>query len=245
MTTDPAKQLAQRKEALKIKKQNLILNNKKIEQEKEEIMLDRLKESRIERDYYKDNAFKSLGVLIFTLLTFVSSGFFSYYSYQHYSPPSSFIALDEEGRILEEISLDTDVMSDEELTQWANESLIDILSYNYLSFDKHGSKIKDYFSDKAYSDFSAAFNGLRLQKKVKVQKAIVQAVMTKPTQISQTGMVAANTRKAWMLKGEVILNIHGKDGIERVKYDLDVLIIRTTFKENKLGILIEKVQLTN
>jgi hypothetical protein len=229
-------------EILLIKKRQLALKKEEISIEKEKEMINVIKEMHIKRDFYKDNFFKSLGVLIFSILTFATSIMYTYYSYFHYSPPSNFIALDENNRVLEEIDLSLDVKTPEELNQWANDSIKEIFSYNYLTFDKQGVNIKHLFSEYSYKKFMGVFNNLRLQKKIEAQEAILEPYMLKTIKIDQSGDY--NGRKAWQMKGVLLLNIHGKDGLERMKFNVSVVVTRTSFKDNKEGVVIEKIQLT-
>jgi hypothetical protein len=237
--------LAKNLELLEKRKENAILKEKELNLIKEEKFLNTFTEATIKRDFIHDNYFKNLGILLFTFLTLASAILYSSYSYFVYEPPAKFLATDEERRVLEEIPLLEDVMPEENLNQWANEQLVKIFTYNHISFPKHGGTIKPAFSENGYRDFIAAFNELRLQTKVTEQKAIVEPILVQPLKVKNDGSVAGNTRKAWMLEGVVVLNLHGANGKEMYKYNASILLIRSTFKENKNGITIEKVQLFN
>jgi hypothetical protein len=200
-----------------------------------------LENSVREFGFYKDGSFKMLGISFFLLLTLASSVAYSYYSYFIYTPPSNFIVLDEDFRVLEEVPLNEDVLTPDELSQWANDSVITILSYNYLNSDKHGSKINELFFKPAYKEFMNVFNNSRLLIKVKTQEAIVVPQIITPIKIDQEGVLSE--RKAWQLSGTIVLNIHGKSGLERQRLDVKMIIVRTSFKENSNGFLIQKVQL--
>lgn len=230
---------------IKQKKEVLDLKERNVKILADEVMYKRVEESFIKRDYLRDNFFKSLGVLFFTFLTFSSAIWYASYSYFVYTPPSKFLALDEENRVLEEVPLNERISEDSILTQWVNDEMKKILTYNYISFPTHGEKIKSSFTESGFGDFMEAFNSLRLQIKVKEQKAIIEPLLVQPLKIKDIGATGGGTRMAWMLEGVIILNIHGYNGIERQKYQANVLVIRTTFKENKNGIAIQKIQLIN
>lgn len=195
-----------------------------------------------EKDFKRNNYYESIAISFFTTLAFLISLSFIYYSLYIYEPPNSFIVLDENYRVLEEVPLNLDVKSEEDLNQWATESVTKIFSYNYINFDKHGGSIKNMFTENSYKVFMELFNNLRLQKKIQVQKAIVEPVVLKAIKVEQSG--GAGERKAWQMTGVILLNIHGKDGLERKKYNVNIVIVRTTFKENREGVVIQKVQLT-
>jgi hypothetical protein len=230
------------REQIENKRKALELKAKAQKIEKDELELQRIKEGVIRRDYMRDNYFKSLGIFLSVLFIFVSSGAFYYYSYFHYQPPTNFIAVDENSRILEEIPLNLSVMEDGDLSQWATDSVKEIFSYNYLTFDKHGSEIRGLFSDRSYGEFMDVFNNLRLQKKVEVQKAIVEPVILKAIVVEKSGEFLK--RKAWEMKGVLLLNLHGKNGIERIKYNVYIMVVRTSFEENRRGVVVHKIQLT-
>lgn len=226
----------QRKEVAKLKK---------AEQEikKEEIFINKFKDSKEKKDYIRDNYYKNIATLFFLFLSFASSLSYAYYSYFVYEPPAKLLVLDSELRVLEEKPLIDDILSNEQLTQWVNDNVSDLFTYNYISFERHGSKQENTFTGNGYKSFMEAFNGLRLQTKVKKQKAIVEPIMVSPLKIANTGSVAGNTVKAWMFEGVIVLNLHGQNGREAFKYNVNVLVIRTSFKDNKNGIAIEKIQL--
>ena len=230
--------LNKRKEANKIKKEEMEL-------EKDKIFIQKFKNSFDKKEYLRDNYFKNLGMLLFLTLTLISSCIYAYYSFFVYEPPAKFLVLDSDGRVLEEKPLNQDLYPDEKLTQWANDSLKNLFTYNHISFPTHGSKQQNIFTNNGYKDFMGAFNELRLQKKVKEQQGIIEPILVKPLKIASVGSVAGNTRKAWKMDGVMVLNLHGKNGREAFKYNVSLLLIRTTFKENKNGVAIEKVQLIN
>ena len=207
--------LNKRKEANKIKKEELAIK-------KDEIFIQNFKSASDKKEYIRDNYFKNLGMLLFLTLTLISSSIYAYYSFFVYEPPAKFLVLDSDGRVLEETPLGQDIYPEEKLTQWANESIKNLFTYNHISFPTHGSRQQDIFTNNGYKDFMGAFNELRLQKKVKEQQGIIEPILVKPLKISSTGSVAGNTRKAWKMDGVMVLNLHGKNGREAFKYKVTV-----------------------
>lgn len=196
-----------------------------------------------ERKKIKGSYFYSLGIFIFTLLMLVSTSVFLYYSYVHYTPPSSFIVLNADNKILEEASLKEDIMSEEAVSNLVNKWLTDIFSYHYLNLDEHGVKIKPYFSnDRSYSDFMNVFQDLRMQVKILEGKGIVNPIVISPLIVSNT-RIYNDYQKVYQLKGMYVIELIFTDGKEAIRYEVGLNVSRQRLVDNPYGLAIETISL--
>jgi hypothetical protein len=218
-------------------------NNKEITEEEnkfKEIGMKSFEKLLDEREFFQSGYYNSLGIMFFTFLTFISSIGYLLYAVFVYQPPISYIALNEEQRLLEEKPLDKFHLTKEEVVQWNTDAILDIYSYNHLSIDTHGNKVSKYFVDTELSKFMTDFNGLNLQKIVEVQKAIVVPEILKSFEFDASGSFGG--KAAAVIKGIIFLKIHGTDGIKGIRYEVDITVSRVPFSVQKDGLSIVSIQ---
>lgn len=216
---------------------------KEITQEEKDIKtlgLKSLEKSLEEREFFNSGYYNSLGIMFFTFLTFISSIGYLLYALFVYQPPISYIALNEEERLLEEKPLNSFHMTKEEVVQWTTDAVLDIYSYNYLSMDKHGKKVAQYFVQEELNRFMTDFNGLNLQKIVKGQKAIVVPEILRTFEFDKSGSYAG--RAAAVIKGIIFLKIHADEGIKGIRYEVEVTVSRVEFSTQKDGLSIISIK---
>ncbi len=215
------------------------------EQEKEknfeEIGIKSLEKSLAEREFFNSGYYHSLGIMFFTFLTFLCSIGYLIYAMFVYQPPISYIALNEEEKLLEEKPLDSFHLSKQAVVQWTTDAVLDIYDYNYLSFDSHGQKVSQYFMEKELPKFMSEFNELNLQKIVEAQKAIVVPEVLKTFEFDVEGKYSNSA--AAMIKGVIFLKIHGSEGIKGIRYEVNVTVSRVEFSTQKDGLSIVSIQL--
>lgn len=210
----------------------------------EQKLIDKVNKNKIrDQEKIKSSYFYSIGVFFFSVLSFISTSIYFYYSYYIYTPPASFIVLNGDNKILEEISLKEDNMSIEELNNLINEWVRDILDYNYLNFDQHGSKIKKYFSnDIAYRDFMNVFQELRIQTKILANKGIVTTKVINPI-VVENQRIYNDYQKVYQMRGSYALEMVFVNGIEPIRYEIFLNVTRQRLVDNPYGIAIETISL--
>ena len=213
----------------------------KEQEQLKEIGMQSLQKSFSEREFFNSGYYHSLGIMFFTFLTFISSIGYLIYAMFIYQPPISYIALNEEEKLLEEKPLDSFHISKQEVVQWTTDAVLDIYDYNYLSFDAHGKKVSQYLMDKELPKFMSEFNELNLQKIVKAQKAIVVPEVLKTFEFDVQGKYSDSA--AAMIKGVIFLKIHGSEGIKGIRYEVNVTVSRVEFSTQKDGLSIVSIQL--
>lgn len=196
-----------------------------------------------EKEFYKDSYLKQIGILFFLILSLFSGLYYLYYAYFIYEPPVSYLVIDENERILKQYPLDKLHVKKEEMIQWASNAVLDIFSYNYLTFETHGKTVSKYYSQNAqYDKFMKEFNSLTLQQIVKNQKAIIVPNFKKQLEVTQEGKFGKN-KIAFSLTGELKLEMHGSEGIKVIVRKIKVVVYRESFEINKDGFSIMEIVL--
>jgi hypothetical protein len=194
-----------------------------------------------EREFYTVGYMKSLGIMVFTLITLILSFGYMFYGSFIYEPPVSYLALNAEKRMLEEKLLTELHIETKELEQWTNDAVLDITSWNYLSYDTHGISVDKYFDSAETPKFMEKFNALFLQKMVRSQKAIVIPEILSVFKVSKN--VKWKGKAAFIIKGSVLLKIFGKDSVKTIKYYITVAVARESFAIKQDGLSILKIDL--
>ena len=194
-----------------------------------------------EREFYTVGYLKSLGIMVFTLLSMIISFGYVGYAYLVYQPPVSYVALNENYQMLEELPLTEMHMENKEVIQWTNDAIKDLMSWSYLSVDTHGIKAQRYFFNKEGVKFMEQFNKLYLQKMIKSSKATVIPEIIDIFDIKKT--VTWKGRTAIILEGSLVLKIYGKDGLKAIRYYARIVIGRESFSQKQDGLSIIKIDL--
>ncbi len=225
------------------------MNDQEIEQEKNNE--DILSKSGIfaaemivkEKEFYKDSYLKQIGILFFMLLSLFSGLYYVYYANFLYEPPVSYVVIDENERILKQYPLDKLHVKKEDMVQWVSNAVLDIFSYNYLTFETHGKTVSKYYSqNNQFDKFMKEFNALSLQQIVKNQKAIIVPNFKKQLEVAEQGKIGKN-KIAFSLKGEIKLEMHGSEGIKVIVRKIKVVVYRENFEINKDGFAIMEIVL--
>lgn len=195
-----------------------------------------------EKEFYKDSYLKQIGILFFSILSLFTGVYYLYYANFLYEPPVSYIVIDENERILKQYPLDKLHVKKEDMIQWASNAVMDIFSYNYLTFESHGKTVSKYYSNnKQFDKFMSEFNSLTLQQIVKNQKAIIVPNFRKQLELSEEGKL--NKKAAFSLNGELKLEMHGSEGIKVIVRKIKIIVYRESFEINKDGFSIMEILL--
>lgn len=196
-----------------------------------------------EREFFTTGYYKSIGILLFSLLSLISSVFFAYYSFFVYKAPVSYIVLNKDNKLLEEKSLTELHVSNNVIEQWANDSIMDIMSWNYLNFDKQGVKVNKYFFEEEAPKFMTVFNDLYLQKMIKANQGIVIPEVVNMFEVKKEVMWKG--RKAVIINGDFLLKVYGFDGLKVFRYYAQIAIAREEFSQKESGLSIIRIDLNN
>lgn len=201
-----------------------------------------LEKSFEEKDFLKEGYYKSLGILFFSIASFFVGVGYLFYAYFVYTPPVSYLVLDSDHRVLEEKPLDSFHTEMSSIEQWLNDAFIDIFSYNYINFDKHGVVVSKYFYEKEMPKFMNEFNSLIIQKMLENGKGISTVETLKAFEYQDDGTYG--NRKAATFEGIFLIKLNLSEGIKTVRYKVEALVAREKFSIQKDGLIIVGLKLS-
>ena len=202
-----------------------------------------IKKSFSEKSKIKKAYYDTIIIFTCTIIMLLSSGIFLYNAYFNYTPPASFIVLNEDNRVLEDIPITEDYVSESELNNLVNNWIVEIFNYHYLNLDTHGAKIKDFFAnDDAYSDFMSTFNGLRLQQRVRALNGIVLPRVIEPITLDDSSLYM-NNRRIYQMRGIYVIEIRSSSGTEVQRFNVTVIVSRRSLTERPSGYGIESISI--
>lgn len=224
-------------------------NNKKTEPHKEisdkktksedKFKSDYSKEVVIKHRFYKDGYLKSLGIVLFSLLTFAVAVYWSAHMYL-YEPPVKYIPVNAENQVLKQVAESQPVMSEEQLKQWTYDAMSEIFSYDYYRVDTHGSKIRQYFSAKSFEEYMANFKESSDIKRVQRNFFIVDVEPSMP-EIVQSGTLN-NGSLYWRFKIDLRRLFVNHLGFIKEKDTFIVNVVRSNSPEAEDGVLIYNIR---
>ncbi len=193
----------------------------------------------------KENYMNSISLVFFSCIILFFSSAFLFYSFFHYETPHSYLALDENNKLLNEPPLTKFHLSQPEIIMWANNVLIDLYSYDYLSLNSHGNSIKDYFYEKNVDKYMKEFYDLNLQRVVSADKAVVKPEILNVFEIEQKGVYTTDgvDRAYVKLKGDMMLLVYGLEGTKGIRYEVSMFITRDYRSKAKDGLSIAVINL--
>jgi hypothetical protein len=197
------------------------------------------KEVVIKHSFYKDGYLKSLGIVLFTLLTLATSVYWSAHMFM-YEPPVKYIPVDAENKVLKEVPESQAVMTDAQLKQWTYDALSVIFSYDYYRVDTHGAKIRKYFSTKSFEEYMEVFKESSDIKRVQRNFFIVDVEPSMP-ELVQSGQLN-NGALYWRYKIDLRRLFVNHLGFIKEKNVFIVNIVRSNSPEAQDGVLIYNIR---
>lgn len=202
-----------------------------------------IKKSFSEKSKIKKAYYDTIIIFFCTFLMLLTSIAFLYNAYFNYTPPASFIVLNEDNRVLEDIPITENYVTTSELNNLVNGWISEIFSYHYLNLDTHGAKIKDFFAnDDAYSDFIQTFNSLRLQQRVRALNGIVLPRVIEPITLEDSSLYR-NNRRIYQMRGVYVIEIRSSSGTEVQRFNVTVIVSRRSLTERPSGYGIESISI--
>ncbi len=211
----------------------------KSEEKSNDLKSDYGKEVVIKHKFYKDGYLKSLGIVLFTLLTFAVAVYWAAHMYM-YEPPVKYIPVDAENQVLKQIPESQPVMSEEQLKQWTYDAMVDIFSYDYYRIDTHGAKIRKYFSAKSFEEYMTNFKESSDIKRVQRNFFIVDVEPSMP-EIIQSGQLNNGTLY-WRFEIELRRLFVNHQGFIKEKNNFIVNVVRSNSPEAEEGVLIYNIR---
>lgn len=190
----------------------------------------------------QDSAKKSYNVAISTaLLVFImfSVSIAFIIKASSYSPPTRYVLVDKERRIIDNLTLTEFHVKPSEVAQWGIEAISKSFHYDFTTVESHVGSVKKYYTQRGYQQFAEQFNSSSDIVLVKKEKAISQINKIDPPEIVGSGTI--NGKAAIKFKTRIIQTFLAGGGIIRVVYDVEFVVVREDIKNFEDGMAIESL----
>lgn len=160
---------------------------------------------RLRNDWYRDRYPQVLRVTgLLALVVLVNSALIAYLATKEIEP-RYFVADPKTGAVVEIVPVDTPMLSNDALAQWAAETARKAYSIDFVHYDSQLSALRDRFAPQAYDKFLTAIDDSML-KQIKEQRLIFEAIAEQAV-ITSTSL-AANGHFMWQVEVPLNLVVH-------------------------------------
>lgn len=193
-------------------------------------------------DFYKDGYKKTLGILLFSILTLMISSYSLIYATVIYQPKNAYIPVNPQGQVLEPYSLDEAIYTEKEIIDFASESYRAISSYNYVNL-KTGyiNSLRGFYTDSYLAKYKNIFLSSDESKFVLKNFFIVESVQLRGARIDdkKTEILTKQAkRKGWVVKLNTVKVYQNQKKYVRKYYETYVKIVRVRNDRNHRGIAV-------
>lgn len=196
--------------------------------------------------FAKSQYYRSIGtmLLVFAILSVES---YNFVTAKNFRPPDKYIPVYEDSTIIDPTPLNKPLMSDNENKQWLSEAVTEIFTYDYTSIDRHGLKIKQFFTDKGYENFWQQFTSTPDFLRVKNQSMnVVSQVIEPPVRLHDEEYKITGGYAYYEYKFKIRqVFISPTSGVIPVTYDMIATVIRQDQKKYRSGVAIHTIRVSS
>lgn len=194
-------------------------------------------------DFYKDGYKKSLGILIFNMLSVLIAFSAFIYSAFIYKAPPSFIGVNSNRQLMIEYPLTEPVFSDAEIVNFAATAYRDINNYNYVNLrSNYFSGLKSYYTEDSLNKYKESFLNTKEMVFIQENSYIVESTILRGVKIDkkESDLLSSQIgKKIWVVKMKSIKTYQNKDEYIRKNYETTMKVMRVEHTKNERGIAIQ------
>lgn len=179
-------------------------------------------------------------ILIITLLSIgvvVVLFFLLIFSQSVSSPSPTYFSATDENQLVQEMPLGEPGIQDNVLLNWVSEALMDVLTFNYVDYNRIIELGQQYFSPEGFESYKTVLANVKLIEKITEKKLVLKATPTDAPQITKEGPFAG--RYLWKIKVPMQFQYQSMTSNIFDKADITILVMRvpTRFAPNGVAIL--------
>ena len=161
---------------------------------------------------------------------------------KNYSKPT-YIMTDKLGALLEDQPKSLPIYSNEDVAQWSQEKIVEILSLNFLKYEDQLNNIAKYFNEMGYVKYLDALKKSRNISALTYNKYVTIIDVLTPFRVDSTRYLGLNGEKifSWVVKGKISAKyLNTKNASDPFIQDLNVtmILVRESFFLYENGISI-------
>ncbi len=195
----------------------------------------------------RNNFYQNLMRYQFILIIILSIGIYGNVLFikeivKNYSKPK-YIMTDKLGDLLEDKPKSLPIYTNEDVSQWAQEKIVEILSLNFLKYENQLNQIGKYFNEMGYVKYLDALKKSRNISALTHNKYVTIVDVLTPFRVDSTRYLGLNGEKifSWVVKGQISAKyLNTKNAADPFIQDLNItmLLVRESFFLYENGISI-------
>lgn len=178
--------------------------------------------------------------LMLLLLGILMIGLFGFIIYQANTfSESRYFPTTPDGQVIPIVNLALPLQTPEFVTNWTVEAILDLYSFDYVTYRRALQEARSVFTRKGYTDFMAALIASTNLEAVKVKKQVVSSELTGTPKVLREGQLSAVEPYSWDLSIPLLITYQNSDNeIIRQKGNVLVRVERVTTLRYEAGIAI-------
>ena len=157
------------------------------------------------------------------------------------SPTKIYFPASEQNQIIPEVPLDQPGIENNVLLTSVVESMNMAHTFNFMNYSRRMEKVKSYFTEEGYADYSQALTKIGLLELIVKNKLVILTMPLEVPQILKEGPFA--NRYLWKIKAPIQLNYRNVQTQSAQQFDLILLLMRVPTSESPLGVSIYKYEI--
>jgi len=195
---------------------------------------DALEVVRLRNTFYRDNYRRVVFGLLLMIAINIALTAALIYKVTHPATPKYF-ATTAAGRIIPLYPLDSPMVSEAVVKQWANEAVISIFNYDFVHWRNQMQKASEFFTPEGWKDFESQLRSTGTLNTVIAKKLNVSGVATGAPVITKRGVI--DGRYSWQVNMPVLVTYQGTTTFQQPT-TVTLLITRVPVLNNPRGIAI-------
>lgn len=204
------------------------------------VPLDPLDAAGVRYEWYRDGFRLLLGLLLLLGLVLAVSMSLNVYLFA-FQPAPKFFVQTADHQIIGVTPLNEPSFSDERITQWVTEAVIDANNWSFANYREELQKAcNTYFTPAGCQEYRDALIRIGNLESVKTKRLTVRAVVVKPPIIVGKVLSVQTQRFSWAMQMEVMLSYLSSAEQTAQSLIVDVVVVRRPLTEYEKGVGIEK-----
>ena len=149
---------------------------------------------------------------ILLLLTMIMVGLIGFVIYKSKTMPATrYFPTTSDGRVIPIVNLTLPLQTPEFVLDWTVQSLLDLYSFDYVTYRRSLQEAQSFFTLKGYTNFMKALVASTNLEAVKAKKQVVFAEVTGTPKITREGQISAVEPYSWDLEIPLLITYQNSE----------------------------------
>ena len=196
-------------------------------------------------DFYKDGYLKSVGVLVFSIMTLAIASYSVYYSSLVFKAPNVYLPVNSISQLVDPVPLDEALFTDNEVRRFASDAFSAISNYNYVTVNSnYFTNISEWFTPNSFMEYKNQFNKSSEIKVVKENFFVVNKITVKEATINEVESLKLRNGSStylWVVNLKSRRVYQNRTGFTYEDYDTRMIITRSPVRINERGLAVHSI----